>query len=111
MSENVIPESILAGLPETVKEEVTQLPGENQELFIKRYRKKKKSVLIAYLLCVAYGTHNVYLEKADLAFWFWLTAGGCLIWWIIEFFRVPGMVREYNRGASRIVLAEARTDK
>ena len=111
MSENVIPESILAELPETVKEEVTQLPRENQGLFIEAYRKKKKSVLIAYLLCVAYGTHNVYLEKTDLAFWFWLTGGALLIWWIIEFFRIPRMVREYNRTASRVVLAEARTDK
>ncbi len=111
MSENVIPESVLAKLPETVREEVAQLPGENQGLFIKAYRKKKKSVLIAYLLCVAYGSHNVYLEKIDLAFWFWFTLGGMVIWWIIEFFRVPRMVRAYNRSVARIVLAEARADK
>lgn len=111
MSENVIPESILAELPETVKEEVTQLPGEHQRVFIEAYRKKKKSVLIAYLLCLAYGTHNVYLEKTDLAFWFWFTGGALLIWWIIDFVRVPRMVRAYNRAASRVALAEARADK
>lgn len=111
MSENVIPGSILSELPAGVKDEVTQLPKENQEMFLQKYRKKKNNVLIAYLLCLLYGTHNVYLEKIGMAFWFWLTAGALLIWWIWEFFRIPGMVREYNRAATRIVLAKVRTEK
>jgi hypothetical protein len=111
MSENVIPEKILTEIPVAVRDEARQLPRENQELFTEGYRKKKKNVLIAYLLCLLYGTHNVYLEKTDLAFWFWLTAGAFLIWWVIEFFRIPGMVREYNRSVARVMLADVRTEK
>jgi hypothetical protein len=109
MSENL--EAVLKELPASVKDEVAKLPEKNQELFVQVYRKKKKSLLMAFLLCLLYGTHNVYLEKTDLAFWFWLTGGGLVVWWIIEFFRVPGMVREFNRAASRVVLAEVRTAK
>ena len=111
MAESVIPESMLAKLPESVRDEVKRLPKENQELFIQGYRDKKKNVLIAYVLCLLYGTHNVYLEKMDMAFWFWLTAGAILIWWIAEFFRIPRMVREYNRNVARVVMAEVRTEK
>jgi hypothetical protein len=29
-------------------------------------------------------------------FLFWFTLGGLLVWWLVDAFRIPGLVRQYN---------------
>lgn len=57
---------------------------------------KKKDILMAYLYWLCLGCHYLYLEKRRSQIIFWLTLGGCGIWWIIDLFRLPGMVKDYN---------------
>jgi TM2 domain-containing membrane protein YozV len=59
-------------------------------------RPKKKDPLIAYLLWLCLGCHYIYLEKRRTQIIFWLTGGGLVIWWLIDLFRIPGMVNDYN---------------
>lgn len=45
-------------------------------------RKSKSTALILCLfLC---GFHYIYVGKTGMAILFWLTGGGCGIWWIID---------------------------
>ena len=54
-----------------------------------------KSTGLGYL-CWIFGCHYAYVNKWGIQILFWLTAGGLLIWWIIDFFRIPSLVKIYN---------------
>jgi hypothetical protein len=43
------------------------------------------------------GWHYLYLRKGGLQILFWLTLGGLAVWWLLDIFRLPGLVRNYNR--------------
>ena len=55
-----------------------------------------KDVLMAYLCWICLGCHYLYLGKMRTQVIFWLTLGGCGLWWIIDGFSLPGMVKDYN---------------
>ncbi|MGA2159901.1 MAG: TM2 domain-containing protein [Dehalococcoidia bacterium] len=59
-------------------------------------QRKKKDPLIAYVMWLCLGCHYIYLEKRRTQIIFWLTGGGLIIWWLIDLFRIPGMVSDYN---------------
>ncbi len=81
-----------------VKNELAKLPAQKQEEFVEEYKRKAKSVGIAYLfLIVILAMHYGYLGKWGLQVVFWLTCGGFFIWWLIDLFRLPGLVKNYNK--------------
>lgn len=100
----LIPASISDSLPAMVRNELAKLPAQRQEEFLEEYRRKAKSVGAAYLLWLLLGWHYIYLRKWGIQFLFWLTAGGVLIWWLVDLFRIPGMVRDFNRDVAVDVL-------
>lgn len=55
-----------------------------------------KSVPVTYLLWFFFGLHYIYLGKIGTQFLYWITAGGLVIWAIIDLFRIPGMVEAKN---------------
>ena len=106
---NELPESIRRQIPEAVIRRVDTLDPVTQEAFLSEFRKKKKSALMAFLLwCIFPAWHYFYLGKVWVNLIFWLTFGGFGLWWLIDLFRLGGMVREYNKTVAISVLKDIR---
>jgi hypothetical protein len=101
-----VPSSILDKLPTAVKVELNKMPIQRQDIFLEEFRRKQKSKGLAYALWFVIGLHYIYLDKLGLQIFFWVTFGGLLIWWIIDAFRIPGMVEAYNRDKAIDVLRD-----
>jgi len=81
-----------------VKNELAKMPAQKQEEFVEEYKRKAKSLGVAYLfLIIVLAMHYGYLRKWGLQVVFWLTGGGFLIWWFIDLFRLPGLVKNYKK--------------
>jgi len=88
---------IAAELPVLVRNELASLPAQWQQEFTEEYSRNKKSLGLAYLfLIIVFWAHYGYLKKWGLQVLFWVTAGGLGIWWLIDIFRLPGLVKNYN---------------
>jgi len=108
VAEIIIPQNILKKLPRMAREELPTLSKEIQQKFLEIYQKRAKKLWFAYILCLLYGTHYVYLEETGTGIWFWFTVGGIGFWWIVEFFRVPGMVKNHNSMVALKIMAEVK---
>ncbi|MFA5973925.1 MAG: FHA domain-containing protein [Lentimicrobiaceae bacterium] len=103
--------SISDSLPAMVRNELATLSAQRQQEFVEEYNRKKKSLALAYFLmlplcfCLYYG----YLHKWGLQFLFWFTAGGLGIWWIIDLFRQPGLIKDYNMDIANEVMRNLKT--
>ncbi|MDP2918934.1 MAG: hypothetical protein Q8O43_01780, partial [Dehalococcoidia bacterium] len=64
--------------------------------------------LIGLILSIFYGLNFVYLEETGTGIWYWFTVAGIGIWYIVNFFRVPGMVKNYNSALAIKIVAEVR---
>ncbi|RNI29245.1 TM2 domain-containing protein [Rufibacter latericius] len=93
---NILPDSFLYQLPDLVRMDLPTLPPQTQNDFFTQYVQRKKSTGFAYLLWVFFGLHYAYVNRWGLQFLFWITAGGLGIWWLVDLFRMPGIVRRYN---------------
>lgn len=94
--QNLIPPSIADNLPAMVRNGLTKLSSQKQKEFVEEYKRKAKSTGTAYVLWLL-GLHYVYLGKWGIQILYWLTAGGFLIWWLIDLFRIPRMIEDYNK--------------
>ncbi len=101
---NLIPPSIIDNLPAMVRNELNKLSAQKQEEFVEEFKRKTKSSGVGYVLWLLLGWHYAYLRKWGMQFLFWLTAGGLVIWWLIDAFRIPGMVRDHNKDIAVDVL-------
>lgn len=99
-----IQSSIADYLPSMVKNELAKMSAQKQEEFVEEYKRKAKSVGIAYLLIILIGMHYGYLRKWGLQVVFWLTAGGLFIWCLVDLFRIPGLVKNYNKDIATEVM-------
>ena len=72
------------------------------------YRDRRKSLLVTYLAWFTLGWHYLYLGRTATQFAFWFTAGGFLVWWALDFFRLPGVVRRVNEDTARALMADYR---
>ena len=61
---------------------------------LERQRKKRRYAYPAWL-CL--GSHYLYLGRPVVQALFWLTAGGLLVWWLVDLFRIPALVDRHNR--------------
>lgn len=104
ISEILIPSRILDNLPSMVREGLSKLTASKQEQFIEEYRRKSKNMGITYLLWFILSLHYVYLGRWGLTLLMWITLDGLLIWWIVDAFRIPGMIRNYNKDVAVDVL-------
>ena len=59
-------------------------------------RRNLKDTLTAYLYWLCFGSHYNYFDNMRTQVIFWVTLGGAGIWWLIDMFRIPGMVNDYN---------------
>ncbi|WP_181306845.1 TM2 domain-containing protein [Rufibacter sp. XAAS-G3-1] len=104
----VLPDSFLSQLPYTVQVDLPTLSPQLQNDFFSQYVQRRKSKGFAYLLWVIFGLHYAYVNRWGMQFFFWITAGGLGIWWLIDLFRMPGIVREYNHALALQILGTAR---
>lgn len=89
--------SVAGDLPAMVRNELAKLSPQKQSEFLEEYNRKKKSLGFAYILWLFLGWHYAYQKKWGLQFLFWFTLGGVFLWWIIDLFRLPGMMADYNK--------------
>ncbi len=77
---------------------VSGLSKKQRLLALSRYENKKKSVITAYLLWFFFGVYYFYLGKPWRNIFLWITFTFLVgfIWWLIDAFRIPGMVEEQN---------------
>jgi len=61
-----------------------------------RLQAQLRNVGIAYALFICLGAHYAYVNKWGMQILFWLTFGGFGIWWLIDLFRIPGMIYDFN---------------
>ena len=99
----VIPARVASSLSRTVREQLAYLTPDQQRAFLWRYRAQAKSPLVAFAF-LPLGWHYLYLRKRGLQVLFWLTLGGLAAWWVLDFFRIRGLVREYNRRVAMHVM-------
>lgn len=101
---NYIPPSISDVLPSMVRNELIKLTAQKQEEFVEEFNRKSRSVGMAFVWWLVFGSYYGYLRKWGLQVVFWLTAGGFGIWAIIDLFRIQGMVRDYNKDVATDIL-------
>lgn len=105
----LIPADIAHALPAVVKAEVVHLSAERQAQFVEEYRRKARSLPVAYLLWFfgfLLGLHYLYLGKPAIWLAFMITFGGLGWWWLIDAFRMPGMTRDYNADVATAVMRD-----
>lgn len=96
------------GFPRSLRPMLDVLPYEAQRSLLADYRKRRKSLLFAYLAWLLLGWHYLYLRRVGLQFAFWLTLGGLLVWWLVDLFRVMPMVNRLNEDNARDLLVAYR---
>ena len=105
-AELVIPASIANSIPSMVKTQLALMSPDRQGQFVEEYRRKKKSIGMAYFLWFIIGLHYIYLGKGGTQFFYWITLGAMFIWTFIDIFRIPGMVGNYNKDVAMDVMRD-----
>ena len=104
-----IPARIAAALPSSVCTELASMPENKQDEFLKAFRKRSASLVMAYLTSLIY-CHYGLLGRWAMTGWMWLslfvasTLG--VIWWLIDLVRMPRMVREHNHRIAADILRQ-----
>ncbi|WP_304142724.1 TM2 domain-containing protein [Mesoflavibacter zeaxanthinifaciens] len=83
-----------------VQQRLKDFSATEKKAYLDEYNRKKKSVFTAYLLLIPLGWHYAYLKKWGLQVLCFLTLWGFLLWWFIDWFRVPSLVKNYNKDLS-----------
>jgi len=89
-----------------IEEKLRTLSKAQQQSFRKDFRGRKKSVAWAYIAWLLIGLHYLYLGEIPMQLLFYITSGGLLAWYIIDFFRIPGMVRKHNEDLARELMVD-----
>ena len=97
--------TIASAIPEAVLRKVEAMDPINQDAFAAEFAKRKKSVVLAYLL-LGGGLHYAYVGKVWLTLFFIFTLGGFGLWWLIDLLRVPGIVKACNKSKAIDVLRD-----
>lgn len=92
--------SVTGNLPAMVRNHLAKMPAQKQEEFLEEYMRKEKSVAVGYLCWFILGIHYAYVRKWGLQVVYWLTIGGLLFWMIIDIFRIPKIIGDYNKDLS-----------
>ncbi len=96
----------MANFPLIVDNKLSQMSSSERNTFLNEYNRRKKSVLIGYLLLIPLGWHYAYVKKWGTQILCWITLWGLLIWWLIDWFRIPFIVGRYNKDLSVKIMTE-----
>jgi len=95
--------------PSLVEDALVKFTKDQKWGFIEEFYRREKDMACAYVFWVLFGLHYAYLGKWGMQLLFWLTAAGLGVWWFIDLFRIPGLVRNYNADVSINVLRDIKT--
>jgi TM2 domain len=93
-------------IPHSVSTALNSLPVDQQRNFRRDWRRREKKLGMAYLAWLLLGWHYLYLGRVGVQFAFWFTLGFLVIGWFVDFFRLPGMVRQMNEDNARNLMME-----
>lgn len=82
-------------VPLIVLDQYKKLSDDAKTSFGRLYADRKKKKGLAIFLAII-GVHYIYLGRWGAFFGYLLTGGGVLIWWLIDLFRVSGMIDRVN---------------
>ncbi|MBU2643525.1 TM2 domain-containing protein [bacterium] len=94
-------------LPATIREALLKLPAVLKDEFWEEYRIQSRSIAIAYVLWLIpppFSCHYLYSRHLIKQFLFFLTCGGLFLWWFVDLFRMPQIIKEENRKSARKIL-------
>lgn len=93
----------LAKLPPSVQHVVAQMDGTTQSAFFNEFWQKRRKSSVGYIVWFLLGFHYLYARKVGVQIFFWLTwfVGIGFIWWIVDFFRIPSIMRAGNEQIAR----------
>jgi TM2 domain-containing membrane protein YozV len=96
-------ERTLATFPPSVQHVVTQMDWTTQAAFFNEYWQKRRKPSIGYLAWFFLGFHYLYARKVGVQIFFWLTCFFAIgvLWWIVDFFRIPSIMRTSNEQIAR----------
>lgn len=100
----LIPVGMAKNLPAMVRNELAKMNAIKQEEFVEEYKRKSKSTSKAFLFIFLFGLHYAYMKKWGMQILFWCTGGGFVIWWLIDFFRLSGIVDDHNKDVALEVM-------
>ncbi len=111
----MMPNSVEKYLPSMVRTELSWLSPSDQEAFLEEFRRRSKGLGVAYLCSLLY-CHYGFLGRWGMTVIMWLAAlvtfgAAGLIWWLIDLFRMPGLILNYNRNIAVEVLRTSRPSK
>ncbi len=99
----LLPFSVVERLAVGLQYVLAELPPEAQEAFWDEYRRRARAIGVAYVFWLLF-SHYGYLRRWGRQVVFWATVGGLLVWWLVDLFRLPRLVEEYNRDTALTVL-------
>jgi len=99
-------QNLIKRLPNSVQQAIASMSPQQFALFLSDYRPKRNSTSVAYLVWFFCGLHYAYTRQWLLQVIFWFTGGGFGIWWLIDLFRMPSIVRTANGDIARQVLSD-----
>ena len=82
--------------PPAVQSAISNMTDEQKTTFQNSYDQQKKNKKLLVILSILFPIQLFLFGKTGLGVVFWLTFGGVGIWWIIEIFRTPKKVDEFN---------------
>jgi hypothetical protein len=91
---------LVKNLPPSVQGVVARMDATTQTMFFNELETRRKSLATSYLLLLI-GWHYVYLNRIGMQFAFWFTGAGAGIWWFVDLFRLPSLVRGINEQRAR----------
>ena len=83
------------------------LSDQQKMIFMSQYnseRKDRNTGLILAVILGKFGVDRFYLGDIGLGILKLITLGGCLIWWVVDWFTIQARVDEYNRRKAQEVL-------
>lgn len=96
----------MANFPLLVKNKLATMSADDKKVFSSEYNRRKKSVLVGYLLLIPFGWHYAYVGKWGSQILCWVTLWGLFIWWLVDWFRIPDIVKRYNDDLAVKIMTE-----
>ena len=101
---------MIPGLPIAVNAAISRLDAEQQSAFIHEYGRRSRDTFTAYLLSLLF-LQYAYVGRIGITILIWvlsfLSAGVIgLIWFIVDLFRIPGIVARRNTEVAIEVLRD-----
>ncbi len=93
-------------LPLSVVDRLADLPAEAQLEFYEEYTRRSRSEVAAYVLHFFFALRYGYVDKwvIQVIAWLLLFVGVGWVWWVVDFFRIPGLVKNHNKKVARNIL-------